>query len=53
MLEDDSRDLVRTPGSHRELRNADRLETVAVAGKPGLAIPIGTVNGILEWIRAA
>jgi predicted RNA binding protein YcfA (HicA-like mRNA interferase family) len=35
-------------GSHRQFRHPGKDGTVAVAGKPGLDIPRGTLNNILK-----
>ena len=48
MLEDDGWFVVRTRGSHRQLRHPSKSGTVTVAGKPGLEVPKGTLNAILK-----
>lgn len=40
--------LVRTRGSHRQLKHPNKPGTVTVAGKPGLDVPPGTLQSILK-----
>jgi len=47
-LEADGWRLVRTKGSHRQFRHSVKPGTVTVAGKPGIDVPIGTLNSILR-----
>jgi predicted RNA binding protein YcfA (HicA-like mRNA interferase family) len=48
LLEEDGWRLVRTRGSHRQLRNPSKPGTVTVAGKPSLDVPPGTLNSIFK-----
>ncbi|HEX2165153.1 MAG TPA: type II toxin-antitoxin system HicA family toxin [Thermoanaerobaculia bacterium] len=48
MLESKGWVLVRTRGSHRQLRHPVRRGTVTVAGKPSLDLPPGTLRSILR-----
>ena len=48
MLEEDGWYLVRTKGSHRQLKHAHKSGTLTVAGKPGVEVPKGTLNAILK-----
>jgi len=50
VLEQDGWRLVRTRGSHRQFRHAEKPGTVTVAGKLGLDVPIGTLGSI--WKQA-
>ncbi len=47
MLVDDGWNVVRTRGSHRQLRHPTKPGTVTVAGKPGVDIPKGTLGAII------
>ena len=47
-LEDDGWYVVRTTGSHRQLKHPIKPGTVTVAGKPSVDIPPGTLNSILK-----
>ncbi len=49
-LEEDGWFIVRTRGSHRQLKHATKLGTVTVAGKPSVEMPIGTLKSI--WKQA-
>ena len=40
--------VVRTRGSHRQLRHPSRPGVLTVAGKPGLEVPRGTLKAILK-----
>ena len=48
LLRDDGWVVVRTRGSHRQLRHATKPGTVTVSGKPSIDIPPGTLNSILK-----
>jgi predicted RNA binding protein YcfA (HicA-like mRNA interferase family) len=48
ILENDGWRLVRTQGSHRQFKNANKPGTVTVAGKPSIDIPPGTLSSILK-----
>ncbi|NNF67229.1 MAG: type II toxin-antitoxin system HicA family toxin [Gammaproteobacteria bacterium] len=48
LLKTDGWILVRTRGSHRQLRHPLKQGTVTVAGKPGIDVPPGTLNSILK-----
>lgn len=48
LLEQDGWKLVRTKGSHQQFKHSSKLDTVTVAGKPGLDVPPGTLNSILK-----
>jgi predicted RNA binding protein YcfA (HicA-like mRNA interferase family) len=48
ILENDGWRLVRTRGSHRQFKNANKPGTVTVAGKPSIDIPPGTLSSILK-----
>ncbi len=48
MLERDGWLIVRTRGSHRQLRHPTKSGTVTVAGKSGADVPPGTLNAILR-----
>ena len=47
-LREDGWRQIRMKGSHRQFRHPGKDGTVAVAGKPGLDIPRGTLNNILK-----
>ncbi len=49
-LEEDGWFIVRTKGSHRQLKHVTKLGTVTVAGKPSIDMPIGTLKSI--WKQA-
>jgi predicted RNA binding protein YcfA (HicA-like mRNA interferase family) len=49
-LETDGWVIVRTKGSHRQLKHPTKLGTVTVAGKPSVDVPIGTLKSI--WKQA-
>ncbi len=48
LLADDGWRVVRTRGSHRQLRHPVKKGTVTVAGKPSLEIPAGTLKSIYK-----
>ena len=48
LLREDGWVVVRTRGSHRQLRHATKPGTVTVSGKPSIDIPPGTLNSILK-----
>jgi predicted RNA binding protein YcfA (HicA-like mRNA interferase family) len=48
LLDEDGWQLVRTRGSHRQLKHPTKAGTVTVAGKPGVDIPPGTLSAILR-----
>ncbi|MBI1760687.1 MAG: type II toxin-antitoxin system HicA family toxin [Acidobacteria bacterium] len=47
-LEDEGWYLARTKGSHRQFKHPTKPGTVTVAGKPGVDVPLGTLNSILK-----
>jgi predicted RNA binding protein YcfA (HicA-like mRNA interferase family) len=47
-LQDDGWVLVRTRGSHRQLRHPTKPGTVTVSGKESLDIPVGTLRSALK-----
>ena len=49
-LEVDGWVIVRTKGSHRQMKHPTKLGTVTVAGKPNVDVPIGTLKSI--WKQA-
>ena len=49
-LEADGWTIVRTRGSHRQLKHSTKLGTVTVSGKPSVDVPIGTLKSI--WKQA-
>lgn len=49
-LEADGWTIVRTRGSHRQLKHPTKLGTVTVSGKPSVDVPIGTLKSI--WKQA-
>jgi predicted RNA binding protein YcfA (HicA-like mRNA interferase family) len=48
LLEADGWRVMRTTGSHRQLKHPVKSGTVTVAGKPNVDIPPGTLNSILK-----
>ena len=48
MLSEDGWYVVRTRGSHRQLRHPTKSGTVTVAGRPGVDIPKGTLGAIIR-----
>jgi len=48
LLRKDGWILVRTKGSHRQLRHPMKPGTVTVSGKPSLDLPPGTLSSILK-----
>ena len=48
VLEEDGWRLVRTKGSHRQLKHSQKPGTVTLAGKTNLDVPPGTLNSILK-----
>ena len=48
ILRDDGWYVVRTKGSHRQLKHAHKKGTVTVAGKPRVEIPPGTLKSVLK-----
>jgi predicted RNA binding protein YcfA (HicA-like mRNA interferase family) len=46
LLRNDGWAIVRTKGSHRQLRHPQKPGTVTVSGHPSLDIPIGTLKSI-------
>lgn len=44
LLADDGWTVVRTRGSHRQLKHPIKKGTVTIEGKPGLEIPVGTLK---------
>ncbi len=49
-LETDGWVIVRTKGSHRQLKHPTKSGTVTVSGKPSVDVPIGTLKSI--WKQA-
>lgn len=49
-LEENGWSIVRTRGSHRQLKHSTKIGTVTVAGKPNVDVPIGTLKSI--WKQA-
>ena len=49
-LEADGWVIVRTKGSHRQLKHPTKLGTATVSGKPSVDVPIGTLKSI--WKQA-
>ena len=48
MLEADGWVIVRTRGSHRQLKHGSKPGIVTVSGKASVEIPAGTLNSILK-----
>jgi predicted RNA binding protein YcfA (HicA-like mRNA interferase family) len=48
LLEQDGWQLVRTKGSHRQLKHPIKQGTVTVSGHPNIEIPPGTLNSIFK-----
>jgi predicted RNA binding protein YcfA (HicA-like mRNA interferase family) len=48
LLEKDGWFLARQRGSHRQLHHPPKTGTVAVAGKPSVDVPPGTLNSVLK-----
>lgn len=48
LLTDDGWKVVRTRGSHRQLKHAAKPGTVTVAGKPSKDMPPGTLASVLR-----
>jgi predicted RNA binding protein YcfA (HicA-like mRNA interferase family) len=48
MVEEDGWRQVRTTGSHRQFKHAEKSGLVTVAGKPSLDVPPGTLKSILK-----
>ena len=48
LLADDGWAVVRTRGSHRQLKHPIKKGTVTVAGKSSLEIPVGTLKSIYK-----
>lgn len=51
LLEQDGWHLVRTRGSHRQLRHSTKPGTVTVSGNVGADVPLGTWRAILKHAR--
>jgi predicted RNA binding protein YcfA (HicA-like mRNA interferase family) len=51
LLEQDGWRLVRTRGSHRQLRHSTKPGTITVSGNPGVDVPRGTLRAILKQAR--
>ncbi len=49
-LEADGWVIVRTKGSHRQLKHPTKSGTVTISGKPSVDVPIGTLKSI--WKQA-
>ena len=52
-LESEGWYLARIRGSHRQFKHPTRRGTVTVAGKPGIDVPAGTLNAVLNLNRPA
>jgi predicted RNA binding protein YcfA (HicA-like mRNA interferase family) len=48
LLEADGWRVLRTTGSHRQLKHPTKPGTVTIAGKPNVDIPPGTLNSIFK-----
>ncbi|TVR46623.1 MAG: type II toxin-antitoxin system HicA family toxin [Puniceicoccaceae bacterium] len=48
LLAEDGWKVVRSRGSHRQMKHPAKKGTVTVAGKSGLEIPVGTLKSILK-----
>ncbi len=48
LVEDDGWYLVRTKGSHRQFRHANKPGIVTISGNPGKDMPPGTLNSVLK-----
>ena len=48
LLADDGWEIVRTRGSHRQMKHPEKKGTVTVSGKPSLEIPVGTLKSIYK-----
>jgi predicted RNA binding protein YcfA (HicA-like mRNA interferase family) len=48
LLKEDSWQLIRTQGSHRQFKHAIKSGCVMVSGKPNVDVPPGTLNSILK-----
>ena len=48
LLADDGWEIVRTRGSHRQMKHPEKKGTVTVAGKSSLEIPVGTLKSIYK-----
>ncbi len=48
MLERDGWSIIRTKGSHRQLKHPLKSGTVTVSGKESVDVPPGTFNSILK-----
>jgi predicted RNA binding protein YcfA (HicA-like mRNA interferase family) len=48
LLKNDGWAIVRTRGSHRQLKHPTKRGRVTVAGKPSHELPPGTLNSILK-----
>ena len=48
LLEGDGWYLVRTKGSHRQLKHPDKPGLVTIAGKPGDDLATGTLNSVFK-----
>jgi predicted RNA binding protein YcfA (HicA-like mRNA interferase family) len=51
LLADDGWRVVRTRGSHRQMKHPGKNGTVTVAGKPSLEIPVGTLKSIFKQAK--
>ncbi len=51
LLAEDGWKVVRTRGSHQQMKHPVKKGTVTVAGKPGLEIPAGTLKSILKQAK--
>jgi len=48
LLNEDGWTIVRTKGSHRQMKHPVKKGTVTVAGKPSLEVPLGTLKSIFK-----
>ncbi len=48
LIESDGWMQVRVRGSHRQFRHPRKSGTVTVAGNPGVDVPPGTLNNVLQ-----
>ena len=50
LLDEEGWQVVRTRGSHRQLKHPTKAGTVTVAGKSGVDIPLGTLREIAKAV---
>ncbi len=51
ILKEDGWVIQSTRGSHRQLKHPTKRGTVTVSGNPGIEVPPGTLNSILNQAR--